>query len=226
MRHHFRKVVLPLAAMVAASTGACDFSVIPDGTDSSVHPLDTHSLLPEYGPNTGQLASGPAGSEALEQPIAFTHHRHVVLLGMDCQYCHTEARRSIHGGVPPVETCMGCHKHVLTEKPEIQKIAGYWERQEPIPWQKVHDLPDYVVFNHARHVGAGVDCTECHGGIALQGQWPDNDPAQAAVMKREPSMQMGWCLNCHGTHPSIDTNYGDDADLRRAELKDCWTCHK
>lgn len=227
MRHCSRKVVYPLVALIGAGLAGCDFSVIPDGTDTSVHPKDDHPILPQYGPNTGYRATGPTPADPLDQPIAFSHYRHATLLGMDCQYCHTEARRSIHAGVPPVELCMGCHKHVFTDRPEIQKLAAVWDSGEPIVWHKVHDLPDYVIFNHARHVGAGLDCTECHGQIPLQGQWPDpNDPSQAVVMKREPSLQMGWCLDCHATHPSIDENYGDNADLRRSELKDCWTCHK
>lgn len=215
------------AALLTVLAAGCDYSVVPDGTDTSVHPKDFHEfpLPPVTGEGT-QVATGAVGDEALEQPIQFTHYRHVTMLQMDCQYCHTEARRSIHAGAPPVELCMGCHKHVFTDKPEIQKLASYWESQEPVPWSKVHDLPDYVHFSHKRHVRAGVDCTECHGQIGSQGEWPAGDAQQADVMIREAPLQMGWCLDCHRSHPSIDTNYGDQADLRRAELKDCWTCHK
>jgi len=138
---------------------------------------------------------------------------------------------------------MGCHKHVKTELPEIQKLADYWAEGEgdPIPWKKVHDLPDHVHFSHKRHVQAGVNCTECHGQVKLQGQKQrvvvtregangvvsvDEEMMVTDVMVRETTLQMGWCVNCHRGHPSIDENYGDKADLRRAELKDCWTCHK
>jgi len=174
-----------------------------------------------------------------EQPIEFPHFRHVTELGMQCEYCHTTARRSIHGGVPETQTCVNCHQMIASvkDKPEIQKVLDYYERGEPIPWKKVHDLPDFVHFSHQRHVQGGVNCTECHGQVGLQGQvktWSAVDEHGVAyektgipqVMVRETTLQMGWCLDCHASHPSIDTNYGEKADLRRAELKDCWTCHK
>ena len=228
MAQLFRSLV-PLVALTAAGWSGCDFfKTVPWNPEAdALHPKETHSLTPLYGPNTGHVASGAIEGEALPQPIAFTHHRHTTVLGMDCQYCHTEARRSIHAGVPPVELCMGCHELVMTDSPEIQKVAAAWDAGETIPWAKVHDLPDYVMFNHGRHVQGGVDCTECHGMIPLEGNWArGEDPASVPVMKRETPLQMGWCLDCHKTHPSIEANYGDQADLRRMELKDCWTCHK
>jgi hypothetical protein len=222
MRHQLWKVTVTLTALFV---GGCDMTIIPDGSDTSVHPKDYHPIFPDVGEGW-QIASGVVQDEALAQPIQFTHYRHVTVLEMDCQYCHSEARRSIHSGVPPVEVCMGCHQHVKTDSEEIKKIAAAWEAKEPIAWAKVHDLPDYVQFTHKRHIKAGLDCTECHGQIGLQGQWPNGNADEASVLKRETSLQMGWCLECHATHPSIDDNYGDLADLRRAELKDCWTCHK
>ena len=215
-------------SLLALFPAGCN--TVPDGDDPA-HPKDIHEPLPPLSLTEGVRAEGhiPSGvirDEVVEQPIAFTHHRHVVVLGMDCQYCHADVRRSPKAGVPAVEVCMGCHEHVFTESPEIQKVAAYWEAGDPIPWNRVHDLPAYVHFDHSRHVQGGVECTECHGQVPLMGQWPDGDPARAEVMWREASLQMGWCLDCHGDHPSIDQNYGDHADLRRAELKDCWACHK
>lgn len=214
-------------------------------------PLNYHPLLPEHGPSNGQIATGVFTGRALEQPIGFSHLLHAGQLKIDCQYCHSEARKSIHGGVPPLQTCMGCHSQIRTENPQIQQIHQAWcgqpkcELKEnefgqpvreasatPLQWNKVHDAPDYVHFNHSRHVKAGVNCTECHGQVQLQGQYElvDQGGVQVRqvdeVMIREGSLQMGWCLNCHATHPSVDANYGEGAPLRRAELKDCWTCHK
>lgn len=223
MRHHPRTagVTFGAVALVAVLGASCD--TVPDGNDPAF-PKDYHSPFPL---TEGQVATGEISDTALDQPIPFTHHRHVTVLGIDCQYCHSDARRSIHGGVPPLEVCMGCHTYVFKDKPAIKTLTGYWDRKEPVPWQKVHDLPDYVQFEHKRHVRAGVDCTECHGQVGLQGDWAtDTDYTAVPVMKREASLQMGWCLDCHASHPSIDQNYGDQADLRRAELKDCWTCHK
>jgi hypothetical protein len=219
------------------------------------HPLDYHPLLPQYWPGNGQIAAGRPTGLVLDQPIAFSHYVHATELSIDCQYCHYEARRSIHSGVPPLQTCMGCHAYEKLESPEVQKIHQAWCGQPkctpredefgrlvpepnsvPLEWSKVHDLPDYVHFNHQRHIKGGVNCTECHGQIKLQGQYTlepiPGDPQGRSyrkvekVMVRETSLQMGWCLDCHASHPSIDTNYGEAASLRRAELKDCWTCHK
>jgi len=207
---------------------ACDaYDVVPDTSDTGVHPKDPHSLLPSVPREGSQIATGVTPGEPLDQPIPFTHHRHATVLQIDCQYCHTEARRSIHAGIPPVEACMGCHQWVFTDSQQIQKIQAYWNAREPIPWNKVHDLPDYVYFSHKRHVLAGVDCTECHGDVKDMAEFPPRgDASQVEVMWREKSLQMGWCLDCHATHVSIDENYRDRADLRRMELKDCWTCHK
>jgi len=218
-------------------------------------PLDYHPILPLYWPSTGQIAAGAVTGSAPEQPIQFSHFLHAGQLQMDCQYCHSEARKSLHAGVPPLQTCMGCHSQIRTDSPEIQKLHTAWcgkpkcdmvkdqygqpVRQpdaKPLEWSKVHDLPDYVTFNHSRHIKASINCTECHGQVQLQGQYtlvPNPNDANGPqlhhvdkVMVREGTLQMGWCIGCHTTHPSVDANYGDKAAQRRAELKDCWTCHK
>ena len=94
-----------------------------------------------------------------DQPIAFSHKLHVSQNGVACQYCHLYARRSYSSGVPPVSTCVGCHgsnqmKLVQPHSPEVNKMRDYWEKGEPIPWAKVHDIPDYVRFPHKRHINA------------------------------------------------------------------------
>jgi hypothetical protein len=132
---------------------------------------------------------------------------------------------------------MQCHTWVKTESPHIKLVTEHYENGDPIQWQKVHDLPDYVNFAHVRHVKAGVECTECHGQVKLQGEPTYETRTNEAgeeyqhlsvekVMVRESTLQMGWCLDCHAGHPSVDENYGENAGTRRAELKDCWTCHK
>lgn len=179
-------------------------------------PLATHDLLPH--PSGRHVAYGRVDeSEVLEQPIAYSHMLHAGTLQIQCEYCHSNARRSIHAGVPSTETCMNCHKMIdTTDRPELEKLKGYWERQEEIPWMKVHDLPDYVYFSHKRHVRAGVACQECHGQVQ----------DVMTVAQRVAPLNMGWCLECHKTHPSVNENYGAQAELRRAEMKDCYTCHK
>ncbi len=222
-----------VSLLLTAALFAANFSCVVEEEqliDDDRFPLEPHLILPVWFASNGQIATGVVTGEALEQPIPFSHYLHAGKNEIQCEYCHANARRSIHAGVPEVSVCMNCHKFVRTKSEHIQKVRSYWENGEPIPWQKVHDLPDYVNFAHMRHVRAGVDCTECHGQIKLQGK-PTYTEEQTVldvekVMVRESTLQMGWCLDCHATHPSVDDNYGELAETRRAELKDCWTCHK
>lgn len=139
---------------------------------------------------------------APEQPIAFSHSIHAGDNEIPCLYCHVQARRSISAGVPSVSKCMGCHAEVATERPQIRLLATYAETGQPIPWIKVHDLPDFVHFTHKRHVAAGIECQECHGSVETMD-----------VVSREAPTKMGLCLNCHKDN---EVEFGTD----------CWTCHK
>jgi hypothetical protein len=215
---------LPGALLVfAAASGAmfgtagCATEAVAENDAEAVFTLGTKALAPpELFDENLVVAVGAASEEIIEQPIAFPHDRHVKVLGMDCQYCHSSARKGIHAGVPPTQLCMGCHNLVSTEgRPELDKLKTYYANNEPVPWVKVHDLPDFVYFSHKRHVVGGVQCQECHGQVQDMG-----------VAQRVSTLEMGWCLDCHAQHDSIDQNYGTKAELRRAELKDCWTCHK
>lgn len=139
---------------------------------------------------------------APEQPIHFSHKIHAGDFEVPCMYCHVQARRSISAGVPSVSKCVGCHSQVATERPQIRKLMTFWENQQPIPWIKVHDLPDFVHFPHKRHVAAEVECQTCHGPVE-----------KMDVINREAPLKMGWCLECH----------------KEREVEnglDCWTCHK
>ena len=139
-----------------------------------------------------------------EQPIAFSHKIHAGENEIPCMYCHTQARRSISAGVPSVSKCVGCHNEVATEKPQIRKLISYWENKEPIPWIKVHDLPDFVHFTHKRHVLAGIECQTCHGPV---------ETMDKIRLTSVAPMEMGLCLSCHKQHEV-------------ANGLDCWTCHK
>ncbi|MCO4746583.1 MAG: cytochrome c3 family protein [Proteobacteria bacterium] len=225
MRHQVRTTSqAAMLLLLSAFIGGCPPADEYAGDEN--HPRAPHQLFPEYTSENGQIAAGATTGEGPEQPIAFPHNTHVQTLGMECEFCHSEARKSLHAGVPPTQTCMNCHKYVKTDSPEIKRVAEYYEKGEAIPWNKVHDLPDYVHFEHKRHVRAGVDCTECHGQVPLLSGVRNEDGVVEGTMIRETTLQMGWCLGCHETHPSVNENYGEKADLRRAELKDCWTCHK
>jgi hypothetical protein len=145
----------------------------------------------------------PKTQAAPVQPIAFNHQA-MVQLGIGCEFCHTEARRSLAAGMPSVEKCMGCHKVVDTNSPVIQQLAGYWQRQEPIPWVRVNQLPRFVYFSHQVHVTvAGLACERCHG-----------DVGHMAEARPVVNMNMGWCLRCHSGQPNAP------------QLIDCVVCHQ
>jgi len=137
-----------------------------------------------------------------EQPINFSHKIHAGEFEIPCMYCHTQARRSISAGVPSVNKCVGCHNEVATDRPQIRKVINYFENKEPIPWIKVHDLPDFVYFPHKRHVQADVECQTCHGPVETMEK-----------VSRMAPVKMGECLACHKEN---EVEHG----------LDCWTCHK
>lgn len=121
-----------------------------------------------------------------EQPIKYSHKLHAGQLAIDCRYCHYTVDKAAAAAIPPTEVCMNCHRFVKTDSPEIQKIAKSYEENKPIEWVKVHMLPDYVYFNHNRHVNSGVSCVSCHGRVD-----------QMEVVYQAKSLSMGWCLDCH-----------------------------
>ncbi|MDX8398829.1 MAG: cytochrome c3 family protein [Gallionellaceae bacterium] len=175
----------------------------------------------------------------VDQPIEFPHNRHAGLhlpadsadpsvpakggMEINCMYCHTYARRSMVAGIPPVRKCIGCHEGLesVRETPRIKKLFEFWDAKKPIPWRKVHDLPDFVRFNHERHIQRFVfkqnrpvqeACGYCHGDVKTM-----------TVARRQKPLTMGWCASCHQKkHPLDDTSstattYGPN---------DCFTCHK
>ncbi|MDR2196196.1 MAG: hypothetical protein LBE50_06420 [Gallionellaceae bacterium] len=191
------------------------------------------------------------------QPIEFPHNRHAgkgevidsgaqdptqkyVGMEINCMYCHTYARRSMVSGIPPLRKCIGCHQSIesVREAPRIKKLFEYWEgtdgkdAQKPVPWLKVHDLPDFVRFNHERHIqrfyfqqgkvtqdeAGGNDgirevCSYCHGDIAAK---------NATVARRQKPITMGWCANCHQKDHAVDATGTETA----RGPNDCFTCHK
>ncbi|HEX4021880.1 MAG TPA: cytochrome c3 family protein [Acidobacteriaceae bacterium] len=121
-----------------------------------------------------------------DQPVPFSHKHHVQGLGLQCQYCHTSVENSSYAGIPPTKTCMNCHAQIWTNAELLAPVRNSWATGQSIVWTKVHDLPDYVYFNHSIHVNKGIGCSSCHGRV-------DEMP----LMYQESSLQMEWCLNCH-----------------------------
>lgn len=121
-----------------------------------------------------------------QQPVQFSHRHHVGDDGIDCRYCHTSVEIAASAGIPPTQTCMNCHNQLYSDQPYLEIIRASYRDNKPIEWQRVHDLPGYVYFNHSIHVAKGVGCASCHGDVG-------NMPA----VYQQNTLQMEWCLSCH-----------------------------
>jgi hypothetical protein len=177
--------------------------------------------------------------EIVEQPVQFSHAHHVGGVGLDCRYCHTSVENSSFAGIPPTKTCMNCHSQVWANAPILEPVRASLQNNTNLSWIRVHDLPDYVYFNHQIHVRQGVGCATCHGQVD-----------QMPLMYQEQSLLMEWCLNCHRAPEKFlrprdqvfNMNYVPDAEVGQdaigARLKQeynvasvehltsCSTCHR
>jgi hypothetical protein len=170
----------------------------------------------------------------IKQPVPFSHEHHVAGLGIDCRYCHTSVETAGFAGLPPTETCMNCHKQIWTNAELLEPVRASYRDGVPIRWNRVHDLPDYVYFNHSVHIAKGVGCVSCHGRV-------DRMP----LMYQDASLLMEWCLACHkdpvkNLRPrdkvfSMEDWQPDDLAAQQARLAkeynvqslmSCSTCHR
>jgi len=138
------------------------------------------------------------------QPIEFSHRLHAGESRIPCLYCHYAATRSQHAGIPAASVCMNCHGLLATQTAEIQKLRESVLQRRPIRWIKVHNLPDFVHFDHSQHVRAEVRCQTCHGPVE-----------QMARVTQQATLTMGFCLSCHDAR-----GVGD-----RGQRTDCARCH-
>lgn len=161
----------------------------------------------QTGPATSQAppAEAPASLSSTVQPIAFPHDIHAGTYQIDCQYCHFSAERSVDAGLPPVQTCIGCHQMIpgTNNTDEIAKIVDYWNRGEPIPWVRIYKISDHAHFPHMRHINAGLACQQCHGQVQEMSVIEARDPAWGGD-------NMGWCISCH---------------VQEGAARDCTVCH-
>ncbi len=172
-----------------------------------------------------------------EQPVQFSHKHHAADDGMDCRYCHTSVEESAFAGIPPTKTCMNCHTQIWAESAYLEPVRESFRTGKPLEWTRVHNLPDFVYFNHSIHVNKGVGCASCHGPVD-----------QMPLMRQVATLQMDWCLECH-RHPEqalrprsevFNMNWqppaNQEAEGRRLrkeynlrsteELTSCSTCHR
>ena len=120
------------------------------------------------------------------QPVPFSHRLHAGELGMDCRYCHNTIERAAKAAIPPTETCMNCHRVIQSKSDKLAAVRHSDETGDPIPWVRVHMLPDYAYFDHSVHLAAGVGCASCHGRID-----------EMERVRQEKPLSMSWCLSCH-----------------------------
>jgi mono/diheme cytochrome c family protein len=189
------------------------------------------------------------------QPIHYSHKIHAGENGIECKYCHSSARVSKNAGIPSLNVCMNCHKNIAEFSGskdsiydyskeyytgEIQKLYAavgwdkttqkYTGKTKPVKWVRIHNLPDFVYFNHSQHVSvAGIECQKCHG------------PVQTYEVQRQfAPLTMGWCINCHRVtnvkvegngyytkiHEELSKKYGVDK-LTAAQMGglECGKCH-
>lgn len=171
---------------------------------------------------------------ARQQPVQFSHKHHAGGMGIDCRTCHTTVETSAFAGVPPTETCMACHSQIWADSPMLEPVRASFRSGRSIEWTRVHDLPDFVYFDHSIHVKKGVGCSTCHGRVDLM-----------PLMWRTETLHMEWCLDCHRqperyVRPRaavFQMDYQQPADqleLGRKLMKEyniqrmtnCWTCHR
>jgi hypothetical protein len=204
------KVSIIVTVIVLGGLGGAAFEL---GADSS------------YATNQGVFRS---------QPVPFSHTHHVGSMGIDCRYCHNTVETSAYANIPPTKTCMNCHSQIWVNSSTLEPVRASYRTDQSIPWVKVHDLPDFVYFNHSIHIKKGVGCETCHGRV-------DKMP----LMYQQNNLEMRWCLDCH-RHPEqyvrprkfITTmGYvpdGDQEEIGRKlveeyhiqKLETCWTCHR
>src|SRR5438876_7694178 len=122
----------------------------------------------------------------LQQPIPFSHKHHVTDDGIDCRYCHTSVETSSFAGLPATEICMSCHSQIWANAAILEPVRASFRSGESLEWTRVHDLPDFVYFNHSIHIAKGIGCSSCHGRVD-----------QMPLMYKENTPYMKWCIECH-----------------------------
>ncbi|HXF27013.1 MAG TPA: cytochrome c3 family protein [Bryobacteraceae bacterium] len=169
-----------------------------------------------------------------EQPVPFSHKHHVTDDGIDCRYCHTSVEKTHYAGLPATEICMSCHSQIWTNAAVLEPVRESWRTGQSLEWTRVHDLPEFVYFNHSIHVAKGIGCSTCHGRVD-----------QMALMYKVNTLYMNWCINCHRQpekyirprdqvfnmayeYPPNQMELGKKlmAEYHVQKLTDCWTCHR
>jgi hypothetical protein len=172
---------------------------------------------------------------ARDQPVPFSHKHHVGGIGVDCRYCHTSVETSAFAGVPSTEICMSCHSQIWADSPMLEPVRASFRTGQSLEWNRVHDLPGFVYFDHSIHVTKGsIGCATCHGRVD-----------QMPLMWKQNTLHMEWCLDCHRapekyirprgqvfrmdyapTQDQLTLGKQLVADYKIRKLTDCSVCHR
>lgn len=173
---------------------------------------------------------------ALDQPAPFSHMHHVDQLGIDCRYCHTTVEESPFAGIPSTETCYTCHSQIWTNSPLLQVVRDSYAKGQPMEWNRVNIVPDFVFFDHSIHIKKGISCVSCHGNIDRMN-----------LTAKENAFQMLFCLDCHRepeknlrplsevfnmnyqpppNHEELAKELMEKYGIEKTGLTDCWVCHR
>ncbi len=170
-----------------------------------------------------------------DQPVPFSHKHHVTDCGIDCRYCHTSVEKSAFAGVPETEICMSCHSQLYNTAPMLAPVRESLVKPERLQWTRIHNLPDFVFFNHSIHVNKGIGCETCHGRV-------DEMPLTWQVN----TLYMKWCIDCHKDpakairprdqvfnmewQPTNEARLGAELvrqyHVNTTQLTDCSMCHR
>jgi hypothetical protein len=138
---------------------------------------------------------------SVDQPVLFNHIHHKEAVSLNCTFCHRYVERYRVAGIPNIELCRACHStDAMSKRPEALKVVKYVQAEKEIPWQRMYELPKFVVFPHWIHIRSGVDCSICHGLTGVKER----------PVKMVDRNYMEWCLDCHE---------------KRGADTDCYTCH-
>jgi len=138
---------------------------------------------------------------SVDQPVLFNHIHHKEAVSLNCTFCHRYVERYRAAGIPNIELCRACHAtDAMSKRPEALKVVKYVQAEKEIPWQRMYELPKFVVFPHWIHIRSSVDCSICHGLTGVKER----------PLKMVDRNYMEWCLDCHE---------------KRGADTDCYTCH-
>ena len=171
---------------------------------------------------------------AKDQPVPFSHKHHVTDDGIDCRYCHTSVESSSYAGLPATEICMSCHSQIWSDATLLEPVRQSFRTGQSLGWTRIHDLPEFVYFNHSIHINKGIGCATCHGRVD-----------QMPLTYKVNTLNMNWCVECHRdpakyvrpreqvfnmayVPPANQEEFGRQLvkEYKIQSLTDCWTCHR